>query len=964
MYNIRINIFIYLLLLVSFPLFGQIKIHKHITQEDGLVQGQVASMLQDSKGYIWFATYDGVSKWDGKYFENIQTHNGLLSSVVLDIKEGIDGKIYIACYQGGILIYDNGQLDTLNKKNGLLSNAITSIIVLPNNEILFAGTGNKITKLKNGNLSDWAKEVNYPNNNKYTIRDSYQDKQGVLYLATQKGLLIYKNNTFQIITSKDGLNHNLLFSVVGNNKGVLYTASYKGINKIENGIISELTKLPGFRNSYSSKVIVSSDGTLFGATTNGIITEKDGIIKTLTEKNGLSFNQCYSVLEDNNGIIYFGTQGFGVSLYNPKEIFVNYNKNTGLPNKSIWSILKTDDGNLYLGSTKGVIIKTKTNISILNKKNGLIDNFVRVLKQSKDGRILVGTNGGLSIVDKGNFKNFPLRNKFGVTQIYSILETDSGDIYLGTQTGLVILRNNIIIKKDESEFIRKKMLENLGGESIYSIAKLNEHSFVFGTIQGLVIYSKGSLKFFTTKNGLVDNSANVVHVTNNGTILVGTLKGINIIKNGIVTDTIDVSDGLSNNSIADIEEDTKGRIFVSTYNGLNVLTNINNRLTIRQLYKKDGLIGNDFTQNGTYVDNEGNLWLATLLGISKYNPNSDAPPKVLPKIYLTGVEIFNKNYPLSKLLKLKKLEYNQNYIKFIYTGINLSAPEKIIYKYRLNGIDKGWVKSKNNFANYTNLEKGNYTFEVKARNEWGYWSKPAKISFVINPAWWETWWFRLLIISSISFLIWSLFQYRLNYLLKIERLRTKIASDLHDDVGSLLTQISINADSLNYTSDTNKIKEKSGFIVSKSGEVINLMRDVIWSIDSRNDTFESLVDRIHNFALEFLPQKGIILEFENKITELKKNLKINFRQNTMMIAKEAINNSVKYSECNKIKILLEYKSKTFKMIISDNGKGIDLENVKLGNGLKNMQMRANTIGAEIKFKNENGMIVYLTKRNI
>ncbi len=273
------------LVLLPSLFYAQIKIHKHITQEDGLVQGQVTTMLQDSKGYIWFATYDGVSKWDGKYFENIQTHNGLLSSVVLDIKESINGKIYIACYQGGVLIYDNGKLDTLNKKNGLLSNAITSIIVLPNNEMLFAGTGNKITKLKNGKLSDWAKEVNYPNNDKYTIRDSYQDKQGVLYLATQKGLLIYKNNAFQIITSRDGLNHNLLFSVVGNNKGVLYTASYKGINKIENGVISELTKLSGFQNSYSSKVIISSDGTLFGATTNGVITEKNGIVKTLTEEN-------------------------------------------------------------------------------------------------------------------------------------------------------------------------------------------------------------------------------------------------------------------------------------------------------------------------------------------------------------------------------------------------------------------------------------------------------------------------------------------------------------------------------------------------------------------------------------------------------------------------------------------------------------------------------------------------------
>jgi signal transduction histidine kinase len=179
-----------------------------------------------------------------------------------------------------------------------------------------------------------------------------------------------------------------------------------------------------------------------------------------------------------------------------------------------------------------------------------------------------------------------------------------------------------------------------------------------------------------------------------------------------------------------------------------------------------------------------------------------------------------------------------------------------------------------------------------------------------------------------------------------------------------LTQISINVDSLSYTKDENKRIEKSSFIRSKSSEVINMMSDVIWSIDSRNDTLESLVDRIHNFALNFLEQKEIVLKFDNQINNLNKNLKIDFRQNVMMITKEAINNSVKYSECDKINIILKYDDKKFEMIISDNGKGIDFENVKLGNGLKNMKMRADLIDAEIKFRNCDGMTIHLTKKKI
>ena len=120
-------------------LTAQIKIHKHLTPEDGLVQGQISSMLQDSKGYIWFGTFDGVSRWDGNNFMNIQTHNGLPASQVMDIAEAKNGLIYFAAYGGGILVYDDGVLDRINTDDGLLTNNIIQIRILKNGTILFAG---------------------------------------------------------------------------------------------------------------------------------------------------------------------------------------------------------------------------------------------------------------------------------------------------------------------------------------------------------------------------------------------------------------------------------------------------------------------------------------------------------------------------------------------------------------------------------------------------------------------------------------------------------------------------------------------------------------------------------------------------------------------------------------------------------------------------------------------------------
>lgn len=939
--KVRISFILIAILFAINPLviFSQIKIHKHITQDDGLVNGQISAMMQDSKGYIWFATYDGVSKWDGRHFENFQTHNGLLSSTVTDIKEGPDGNIYMACYQGGILVYDNGVLDTISKKDGLISNVVTSIVVLQNGDVLFAATGDKITKLKNGKLSDWGKEVNYPNEALYTIRDAYQEKDGTLYLATQRGLIVYKNKTFKIFTTKDGLNHDLIMSVGGNGKGTIYTNSYKGINKIENGVISELTHKPGFNDAFCWRMIVAKDGTMYSATTKGIIIEKNGIVKTFTENNGLSFDYCMSVLEDNNGAIYFGTSGKGVSIYNPTESISNQNKSTGLPYESIWSILIAKDKTHYLGSAEGLIIKNEKGTTVLNKESGLVGDFIRVLKESNSNKILIGTSSGLSILENGKIENYTLENSVGVSRVLAISENDTGDIYLGTQNGIIIIRDGKEVKR-ESEIINKEIRKNLGGESIYSISK-TKAGFVFGSLYGLVIYSQDELKFFSHKNGLVDNAANTTHVRDDGTILVGTLKGVNIIKNGEVVDTIDVSDGLSNNSIADIEEDNNGRIFISTFNGLNILTNIDDSLSITQLFKKDGLVGNDFTHEGTFLDDEGNLWLGTLYGITKYNPNLDKTITTPPELYLTGLQLFNKDYSLNKFLEKPEFNYEQNFIKFIFTGINLSSPEKIKYKYQLSGIDNNWVQTLNNSAPYTNLDAGNYTFKVKAQNEWGYWSKPVAVNFTITPAWYNTWWFYLLVILFVSALIAFVVSYRYRHLLALERIRSKISADLHDSIGSGLTEITFISEILKpQIADNISAIEGVKNITKISRKLVNDMRDIVWFINPSEVSLKDLFLRLQDSYQETLKFSEVNI-FVNNIEKLDSiKLSIALRQHIFLIFKEAINNAIKYSKCSEIIVNVETKGKNLKISCIDDGIGFDMNNIKLGNGMKNMERRA------------------------
>ncbi|MBK8946682.1 MAG: hypothetical protein IPM32_15620 [Ignavibacteriae bacterium] len=943
------KLFILLVIIYFQTIFAQVKIHNSISLEDGLIQGEITSLFQDSKGFIWIGTLGGLSIWDGNKFKNLNVYNGLPASQIMDIKESPDGTIYLAAYGGGILKIKENKFDTINVENGLLDNNVTRILILAENIILFFGNGGKISKLENGKFSDFSSKINFP---KTDIWDVHISNSGIIYCATSNGLVTIKNNRCEIFNSKNGLSSDLLWSVNTIGDSIIYVGTNLAANKITNWKITTLKK-----NTAIYKIHISDNGKIFFATNAGILIEQNGNLNEIKTENGLVSNDIWTLTEDKNGLLYFGTNGGGVSIYNPKEYLVNYNSSYGFIDEKILSITQDNYGNQFLGTKSGLYKLSDFKIQSFIKAEDERGSLINVLYKKKNSEVLVGTYHGLKILKNNSLINFVNDTQILNNEIYSIAEIDDR-IYVGTYFGVYSIK--------EKKVNKISYFDKIESNFIISILPIDSNKIYFGSFDKGIFYQNGN-EFInlTKKNGLSENVINCLFKRNDGSMLVGTQNGLNILKNNIVIDTIDMNDGLSNNAVVGISEDEKGRIFVSTNKGLNIILNINSsKQFIKNITQKDGLVYDNCLKSSMFIDDKGKLLVGTSKGLSVYNPEKDLINKIPPKIYLSGLEIFDKDYPIEEFKNSNELNYNQNYLKFIFTGINLTAPNKVLYKYKLSGINDNWVTSSDDHAQYTNLDNGKYIFEVKAQNEWGFWSEPVSITFVINPAWWETWWFRLIIISLFGFILWLAFQYRLNYLLKLERLRTKIASDLHDEVGSLLTQISVNADSLTYTKDLEKIKEKTNFINTKAGEVISMMSDVIWSIDSRNDTMESLVDRIHNFAQKFLEQNEIQLIFVNEITELQKPLKIDFRQNIMMIAKEAINNAIKYSECSEIKIILKYKNDIFEIIIADNGKGINFDNPKSGNGLKNMKMRAKNIYAEIEIKNENGLKIHLTKSKL
>ncbi len=286
----------------------------------------------------------------------------------------------------------------------------------------------------------------------------------------------------------------------------------------------------------------------------------------------------------------------------------------------------------------------------------------------------------------------------------------------------------------------------------------------------------------------------------------------------------------------------------------------------------------------------------------------------------------------------------------------------------MKGFHDDWIYSGNEHtASFTNLDPGNYIFRVKGSNNHGLWNEQGiSISIIITPPWWATWWFRIIMFLMFIGIGYSFYRYRVNKLLEMERLRIQIASDLHDDIGSALTRIAVHSEIIQTTTEKEKVSSASKRIGNMSREIITTLSDVVWSIDSRNDTVGDLIDRMRDFLETVFPAGSIHIDFQTKGLHFDQKVEQSLRQNVYLIFKEAVNNAAKHSGADEIRITLVNGDGKFKMEIADNGTGINEEEKQKGHhGIENMELRAKRINGELIINNlEKGTSVTLIAKNI
>lgn len=702
------------------------------------------------------------------------------------------------------------------------------------------------------------------------------------------------------------------------------------------------------------------------------------------------FNDFYSAHEDHNGILWFGTFGYGILKYVcDQEKFGVVSRYNDHP-MSLSGIYETPDGDV-------VVQAYQTNDPIrcdLNKRlftkpfSGFstIDSNIRnVNSLAFDFKDVYVTHKHIYKLSLKNGSYLQLKRPEERPEIiFDPLFVDSRDSLWcadGHPAGIKELHK---IDKQSGEITQTHQFPESKLHHEYRfVSDWKEDSkgnFWFGTLKGVYRFNTDSAtwKIFPISTNENQNLTSEVVFSlcfdpnsPDSVLWVGTngfgLKRLNIISGEFKT--FNVSTGLPNNVIYGILSDHRKNLWLSTNRGLCLFNSQNNNT--RNFTKADGLQSDEFNRYAHLKMSNGMLLFGGVNGLTFFDPEQFYKFENSTNTVITGFKVNNEPVEIGQLvnnqvLLYKPIEYTQkitfshdiSMISISFAYMNMAHPANNSFRYRLKGFNEDWIQTAGQHeATYTNLSPGIYTFEVVGKSNHGNWnSQSAIIELTILPPWWATWWFRTIAIIVFASFLYGLYRYRMAHLIGMERMRNRIAQDLHDEIGSTLSSISLYSAVMQKS--TNNLPTKAsdilGKIINSTSEIMEKMNDMVWTIKSDNDDFEQVVNRMRAFAVNMTDSKGIKLHF--MVGQKTESLKLDMdkRKNIYLIFKEAVNNAVKYSGCKNLNVSLTKNGNQLILLIKDDGAGFDInsssENNDLlgGNGITGMKIRAKELKADFE----------------
>lgn len=900
--------------------------------DDGL-PSSATSILRTTDGYLWFGSFTGLVRFDGVRTVRI---TGLPNEEVLALRQDRAGNIWIGTNGGGLIRMRDNAFHSWTTKEGLTHDSVFAIGVDEDGGI-WAGTPGGLNLLKDGRIRVF-RAPELPDDFVQWIQHG---PTGRLWITTRGGVCEIRGEAPACGAVTLPPDTRLNAAIQARDGAFWIGTPGSGFKRVQGATV---TSFAGPIGGHIWSLLESRNGDIWighGRVGGVSVVRGDQLVLTLTERDGLPPNTVRALYEDPEGSIWIATDGGGVVRLRPKRV-TTYTRADGLPHDIAKAIAETTDGSLWAGFNCGPVSRwTGVRFEpMFEREIGSYCTFA--VTGARDGSLWIGTWGnGLFRWQLGRLRRYSTDDGLASNIVQLLFADSKGGIWVGSDDrSLSYLRDGTVTRFSASS--------GIGAPRVTSIAETPDGRIWIVSGSTLSTLEQGQFQPVGGADGLPAAAIGPLFVDRADHLWVSTAAGL-FRRSGDRFESFAGAHPSLAVATTLMLDDGSGHLWIGTKNAsltrflsseLDAFAAAGTPVTDTiVLDRRDGLpAGPDGTSAQRTRD--GKLWFPTIRGIFVVDPSSIERNTVPPPVAI-------ENVPGGRV----RIAPGTSAFEFRYTGLSHLDPAKVAFRYQLEGFDESWVDAgTRRTAYYTRMAPGEYRFRVIAANNDGVWSAPAAVHVSVEPFIWEDRWFQslalLLVIAATVLSTRAILARRtrqrvlgLEHERALDHERTRIARDLHDDLGSRLTKIALMAD------------RGSTALAGEARSAIQAIDELVWTVNARNDTLEGFVAYAFAYAQEQLQAANMRLRFDAPDEIPCRPMTAHVRRQLFMAYKEALNNAVKHSGAAEVRVTCRIEDRAIELAIHDNGRGFDpAAATPTGNGLPGMSERLAAIGGRTEVR--------------
>ncbi len=738
----------------AFALDGARAVTQHILRvwqkEDGLPHNSVNCILQTQDGYVWIGTGGGLVRFDGVRFTLFDARNtaGMTTNAVAALAEDREGALWIGLTDGALVRRIGGRFVPYAGR-GVLGGSITAVRAGASGSLWIGTYGNGIAHITDGRITSYTTRDGLPHDVVYAV---FEDQDGVVWVGTDGGgLARFEHGRFTTFTTKDGLSSDSIYAVYRDPAGSLWIGTWGGgVNRLRDGKITVYGSKAGLPNDYVWSILEDRAGNLWVGTWGGGLSRmKAGRFETLAKKDGLSSNIVSAIHEDREGNLWVGTPG-GLNRLKDGP-FKSFSAREGLSDDTVLAVHEDREGSVWVGTRRGLNRVRDGKITTITTHEGLSNDTVTSLWADRKGNLWIGTGGGgVDRLSRGRITTYTTRQGLPSDTVWAVYADSRDVVWVGTPLGLGRL--------DGDRFVSLGAKEGLSNERVLSLHEARAGGLWVGT-DGGGLFRFGEGRFTShAAGGVITSFVQTLYEDSDGVLWMGTWGGgLGRLEDGRLT-TYAANDGLANDIVTQILEDDLGNLWMR---GADSVFRVEKRalqdfadgrvqgVASVAYGRPDGIKRSEYDAGGSqpaaWKGRDGRLWFATIEGVAVVDPRQlpkeEGPPAVrIEEVLVDDRPVVQEDVGTGRL----EIAPGSLRLEFHYTGIGATAPERLHFRYRLDGLDVAWVDAgSRRVAYYTRLPPGAYRLRVAASHADGVWDgAEATLDLRLRPFFYQTGAFR------------------------------------------------------------------------------------------------------------------------------------------------------------------------------------------------------------------------------